>query len=70
MTENPWHMCLLPGYSETYLPAMPRWFRELLIISLAKLRNGKEKIKHCVSSLNKQLKSFSAHLFILLHHLE
>jgi quercetin dioxygenase-like cupin family protein len=37
MTENPWHMCLLLGYSESYLPAMPNWFQEPLITALAKI---------------------------------
>ncbi len=37
MTENPWHMCLLLAYSESYLPGMPNWFQEPLINSLAKI---------------------------------
>ncbi|MBO9154719.1 cupin domain-containing protein [Chitinophaga sp. GCM10012297] len=37
MTENPWHMVLLLAYSESYLPAMPRWFQEPLIGALAKI---------------------------------
>jgi quercetin dioxygenase-like cupin family protein len=41
MTENPWHMCLLLAYSETYLPGMPTWFQEPLIIALAKIAQWK-----------------------------
>jgi len=37
MTENPWHMALLLGYSESYLEGMPSWFQEPLINSLAKI---------------------------------
>ncbi|MGZ8525890.1 MAG: cupin domain-containing protein [Chitinophagaceae bacterium] len=37
MTKNPWHMCLLLAYSESYLPAMPNWFQEPLINALAKI---------------------------------
>ena len=45
MTENPWHMCLLLAYSESYLPAMPNWFQEPLINALAKIAqwNGEDK---------------------------
>jgi quercetin dioxygenase-like cupin family protein len=41
MTENPWHMALLLGYSESYLPMMPSWFQEPLINSLAKIAQWK-----------------------------
>lgn len=41
MTENPWHMVLLLAYSESYLPAMPSWFQEPLINSLAKIAQWK-----------------------------
>jgi quercetin dioxygenase-like cupin family protein len=37
MTENPWHMALLLGYSESYLDGLPGWFQEPLINSLAKI---------------------------------
>jgi quercetin dioxygenase-like cupin family protein len=37
MTENPWHMALLLGYSETYLEGLPGWFQEPLITALAKI---------------------------------
>lgn len=37
MTKNPWHMALLLGYSESYLPGMPSWFQEPLINALAKI---------------------------------
>jgi quercetin dioxygenase-like cupin family protein len=45
MTENPWHMCLLLAYSESYLPAMPGWFQEPLINSLAKIAQWKGEDK-------------------------
>ena len=45
MTENPWHMCLLLGYSESYLPVMPGWFQEPLISSLAKIAQWKGEDK-------------------------
>lgn len=41
MTENPWHMALLLGYSESYLPVMPSWFQEPLINSFAKIAQWK-----------------------------
>lgn len=41
MTENPWHMCLLLGYSESYLQGMPTWFQEPLITALAKIAQWK-----------------------------
>jgi quercetin dioxygenase-like cupin family protein len=41
MTENPWHMCLLLAYSESYLPGMPNWFQEPLINALAKIAQWK-----------------------------
>lgn len=37
MTENPWHMALLLGYSETYLEGLPGWFQEPLIEAFAKI---------------------------------
>jgi quercetin dioxygenase-like cupin family protein len=37
MTKNPWHMALLLGYSETYLPEIPSWFQEPLVNALAKV---------------------------------
>ena len=37
MTENPWHMALLLGYSETYLQGLPGWFQEPLINAFAKI---------------------------------
>lgn len=52
MTENPWHMCLLLGYSESYLPGMPNWFQEPLISALAKIAQwkGEDKVlkKYCM----------------------
>ena len=41
MTENPWHMALLLGYSESYLPMMPSWFQEPLINAFAKIAQWK-----------------------------
>ena len=37
MTENPWHMALLLGYSETFLVGLPGWFQEPLIDAFAKI---------------------------------
>ena len=52
MTENPWHMCLLLGYSESYLEGMPGWFQEPLITALAKIAQwkgeDKELQKYCM----------------------
>lgn len=52
MTENPWHMCLLLGYSESYLQGMPNWFQEPLITALAKIAQwkgeDKELEKYCM----------------------
>lgn len=45
MTKNPWHMALLLGYSESYLPMMPSWFQEPLINSLAKIAQWKGEDK-------------------------
>lgn len=45
MTENPWHMCLLLAYSESYLPGMPDWFQEPLINALAKIAQWKGEDK-------------------------
>lgn len=41
MTKNPWHMALLLGYSESYLPGMPSWFQEPLINALARIAQWK-----------------------------
>ncbi|RXK59366.1 cupin domain-containing protein [Lacibacter luteus] len=52
MTENPWHMCLLLAYSESYLKGMPGWFQEPLIAALAKIAQwkgeDKELEKYCM----------------------
>ncbi|MFC0776241.1 cupin domain-containing protein [Terrimonas alba] len=45
MTENPWHMCLLLAYSQSYLPGMPHWFQEPLINALAKIAQWKGEDK-------------------------
>jgi len=45
MTKNPWHMCLLLAYSESYLDGMPGWFQEPLINSLAKIAQWKGEDK-------------------------
>jgi quercetin dioxygenase-like cupin family protein len=37
MTENPWHMCLLLGYSGTYLEGIPPFIQEPIVNSLAKI---------------------------------
>lgn len=36
-TDNPWHMCLLLGYSGSYLAGMPWFIQEPLVNSLAKI---------------------------------
>jgi quercetin dioxygenase-like cupin family protein len=41
MSENPWHLILLLGYSETHLQGLPRWFQDPLISSLAKIAQWK-----------------------------
>ena len=41
MTKNPWHMCLLLAYSESYLAGMPNWFQDPLINALAKIAQWK-----------------------------
>lgn len=45
MTKNPWHMCLLLGYSQSYLPFMPGWVQEPLINALAKIAQWKGEDK-------------------------
>lgn len=45
MTQNPWHMALLLGYSQSYLEGMPGWFQEPLINSLAKIAQWKGEDK-------------------------
>lgn len=45
MTENPWHMALLLGYSESYLPFMPAPIQEPLINALAKIAQWKGEDK-------------------------
>jgi len=45
MTKNPWHMALLLGYSETYLPEIPSWFQEPLVNALAKIAQWKGEDK-------------------------
>lgn len=45
MTQNPWHMALLLGYSESYLPFMPSWIQEPLITALAKIAQWKGEDK-------------------------
>jgi quercetin dioxygenase-like cupin family protein len=45
MTENPWHMALLLGYSESYLPFLPSWVQEPLINAFAKIAQWKGEDK-------------------------
>ena len=40
-TENPWHMCLLLGYSGSYLEGLPSVIQEPLVNSLAKIAQWK-----------------------------
>jgi quercetin dioxygenase-like cupin family protein len=44
-TENPWHMCLLLGYSGSYLEGMPGIIQEPLVNSLAKIAQWKGEDK-------------------------
>jgi quercetin dioxygenase-like cupin family protein len=44
-TENPWHMCLLLGYSGSYLEGLPGFIQEPLVISLAKVAQWKGEDK-------------------------
>lgn len=44
-TENPWHMCLLLGYSGSYLEGIPGFIQEPLINSLAKVAQWKGEDK-------------------------
>ncbi len=45
MTENPWHMCLLLGYSGSYLDGVPSYIQEPLVNSLAKIAQWKGEDK-------------------------
>lgn len=45
ITNNPWHMALLLGYSETYLPGIPPFIQEPLVNSLAKIAQWKGEDK-------------------------
>jgi quercetin dioxygenase-like cupin family protein len=44
-TENPWHMCLLLGYSGSYLEGMPWFVQEPLVNSLARIAQWKGEDK-------------------------
>jgi quercetin dioxygenase-like cupin family protein len=44
-TENPWHMCLLLGYSGSYLEGMPSFLQEPLVNSLARIAQWKGEDK-------------------------
>jgi quercetin dioxygenase-like cupin family protein len=39
--HNPWHLFLLLGYSETYLPHLPGWLQEPLVDALARIAQWK-----------------------------
>ena len=45
MTKNPWHMCLLLGYSGSYLEGIPSYIQEPLVNSLAKIAQWKGEDK-------------------------
>jgi len=45
ITKNPWHMCLLLGYSGSYLEGMPSCIQEPLVNSLAKIAQWKGEDK-------------------------
>lgn len=52
ITENPWHMALLLGYSGTYLPGIPALIQEPLVDALAKIGQWKVKTKRLKSTLS------------------
>lgn len=45
MADNPWHMCLLLGYSGSYLEGMPGFIQEPLVNSLARIAQWKGEDK-------------------------
>lgn len=45
LPTNPWHMPLLLGYSQTYLPGLPAFIQEPLVNSLAKMAQWKGEDK-------------------------
>ena len=45
MTKNPWHMCLLLGYSGSYLEGLPSFIQEPLVSSLARIAQWKGEDK-------------------------
>ncbi|GAB3547091.1 cupin domain-containing protein [Spirosoma fluminis] len=45
LPNNPWHMALLLGYSETYLDGIPAFIQEPLVKSLAKIAQWKGEDK-------------------------
>jgi len=45
ITDNPWHMALLLGYSGTYLPDIPRFIQEPLVDAFAKIAQWKGEDK-------------------------
>lgn len=45
ITQNPWHMALLLGYSGTYLPDIPGFIQEPLVNALAKIAQWKGEDK-------------------------
>ena len=45
LPKNAWHLCLLLGYSESYMPGLPGWIQEPLVQSLAKIAQWKGEDK-------------------------
>ena len=45
LPKNVWHLCLLLGYSESYMAGMPGWIQEPLVQSLAKIAQWKGEDK-------------------------
>ncbi len=45
MPKSLWHLCLLLGYSESYMPGLPGWIQEPLVQSLAKIAQWKGEDK-------------------------
>jgi quercetin dioxygenase-like cupin family protein len=45
LPKNPWHLPLLLGYSETYLPNIPKFIQEPLVNALSKIAQWKGEDK-------------------------
>lgn len=45
LPKNVWHLCLLLGYSESYMDGLPGWIQEPLVQSLARIAQWKGEDK-------------------------